>query len=525
MSLLPAKRQTTVFQAKSQSDCDARERFLLTKLNKWEPGVLTTEKIPPQKTFALALFRAKSCYDFFVRCMNKALSPLDGRYQAKVDALRDYFSEEALFRYRCLVEIKWLELLSTREDIPACRKFTAAEIKALEHICQDFSTRDVTRIRTIEASTNHDVKAIEYFLKEKIATTSLQDISEWIHFSLTSEDVNNIAYALMLRDAITLVLLPELVRTEGTLFALARDWKAVPMLSRTHGQPASPTTMGKEFLLFAARLRRQREILGRQEYLAKLAGASGNFNAHIIAIPGADWLGISEAFVTSLGLTWNPVVAQIEPHDFIAEIAHAFSRIGTIYLDFSRDIWGYISLGFFHQKTKPGEVGSSVMPHKINPIDFENAEGNLGLANALFAHFAEKLPISRWQRDLSDSTVLRNLGVAFGHFLLALMSLQNGIAKLELIPQAMARDLEANPEVLAEAIQSVLRVSGYPKSYEMLKELTRGKRITLEKFQEFLHKLELPDDAKNRLLALTPQTYSGLAAEIVDRFGSKSIDK
>ncbi len=451
--------------------------------------------------------------------MHNALSPLDGRYEKKLDALRPYFSEESLNKYRCLVEIKWLITLGARADVP-CRVLLSSECEMLESIIRDFSQSDAEQIRSIEVVTNHDVKAVEYFLKAQIAETSLADISEWIHFALTSEDVNNLAYALMLKDATEKVLLPTIKGLEDKLFALAQDWKALPMLARTHGQPASPTTMGKEFLIFAARIRRQRQFLQQQEFLGKFAGASGNFNAHVIAISEADWLTISKEFVESFDLTWNPVVSQIEPHDFIAELSHTLSRINTINIDFARDIWGYISIGFFRQKTKAGEVGSSAMPHKVNPIDFENAEGNFGLSNALFNHFAEKLPISRWQRDLTDSTVLRNLGVAFGHQLLALQSLQKGMSKLDIAPEIMISDLEKNPEVLAEAVQSVLRAERIEKPYEKLKELTRGKRISLADFQAFVEDLSIPIDQKERLKQLTPRQYIGLAVEIVERFGN-----
>lgn len=451
--------------------------------------------------------------------MYNALSPLDGRYENKVAALRPYFSEVALNKYRCLVEIKWLILLAERADVP-CRSLAASEIELLESIARDFAQTHADKIREIEVVTNHDVKAVEYFLKETIAGTSLADISEWIHFALTSEDINNLAYALMLRDATTQVLLPAIMELEQTLFANAQEWKAIPMLARTHGQPASPTTMGKEFLIFAARIKRQRRFLEQQQFLGKFAGASGNFNAHQIALPQADWLTISESFVTSLGLTWNPVVPQIEPHDFVAELSHNLSRINTIGIDFARDIWSYISIGFFKQKTKAGEVGSSAMPHKVNPIDFENAEGNFGISTALFTHFAEKLPISRWQRDLTDSTVLRNLGVAFGHFSLALQSLQKGIGKLEIAPEVMAADLQKNPEVLAEAIQSVLRAEGVEKPYEKLKELTRGKQLSLTDIQDFVADLPISAEQKDRLQKLTPMEYVGLATKIVERFAN-----
>lgn len=451
--------------------------------------------------------------------MYGALSPLDGRYAEKLNDLRPFFSEEALMRFRVLVEIEWLLFLSAENDISALRKVTTEETHFLRNIPQNFSQEDAERIKAIEKTTNHDVKAVEYFLKEKVQQTSLVDILEWIHFSLTSEDVNNLAYALLVKESVQNVLLPLLQQGEEQLRENAKQWKSVSLLSRTHGQPASPTTMGKEFLIFATRLQRQIHQLEAQEFLGKLAGASGNYNAHLIAFPQADWLRISESFVTSLGLSWNPVVPQIEPHDFLAEISHLFVRINTIFLDASRDLWGYISLGFFRQQLKEGEVGSSAMPHKVNPIDFENAEGNIGIANALFSHFAEKLPISRWQRDLSDSTVLRNIGVAFGHHLLAVQSFLRGLGKLKIDENAIAHDLSCHPEVLAEAVQTVLRARGAEAPYEKLKVLTRGKTISLELFRSFVQSLsDLSDEDKHHLLELVPEKYTGLAEQIVDRF-------
>lgn len=448
--------------------------------------------------------------------MHDSLSPLDGRYAAKVEGLRAYFSEAALMRYRVLVEIKWLICLASRDDIPQLPPLSAGEISLLEAIAADFSTRDFERIATLEKATNHDVKAVEYFLKEKLEGSSLHAVSEWVHFALTSEDVNNLAYALMLKEGITQGIRPLLGEISVLLTGFASDFRAVPMLARTHGQPASPTTMGKEMLIFLERLARQLRLLDQQEYLGKLAGASGNFNAHAIAFPEADWLDISRSFVEKMGLAWNPVVPQIEPHDFIAEIAHGLIRINTILIDLSRDIWGYISLGFFRQRLKAGEVGSSAMPHKVNPIDFENAEGNLGLSTALFAHFAEKLPISRWQRDLTDSTVLRNLGVACGHLVLALASLKQGFSKLQIDEGAIAADLDAHPEVLAEAIQTVMRAAGSEKPYEKLKALTRGHQLDLPSIRTFIKTLELPPEQKEALLALTPAGYTGLARRIVE---------
>jgi len=454
----------------------------------------------------------------FPLLMIDALSPLDGRYSSAIDPLKSSFSEEALIFFRIFVEIRWFSFLSDREDISPLRPLKNEEKQLLESILKNFSTKDAERVKEIEATTRHDVKAVEYFLKEKIANSSLESKKEWIHFALTSEDVNNLAYALMIQNALKKTLLPEIQNTEDYLFSVAKEWKSIPLLSRTHGQPASPTTLGKEFLIFAMRLQRQRIFLEEQEILGKCAGASGNLNAHIIAFPEADWLDISEQFVKSLGLIWNPVVPQIEPHDFLAEISHTMIRINTIVIDLSRDTWGYIALKFFRQKTKPGEVGSSAMPHKVNPIDFENAEGNMGLANALFSHFAEKLPISRWQRDLTDSTVLRNMGVAFGHHFLALKSLKRGLEKLQLNESSLQKDLKNTPEVLAEAIQTVMRAEEIENPYEQLKEMSRGKEISLEVMRDFVRELKISEAAKKRLLGLTPGTYIGLAEEIVDRF-------
>jgi adenylosuccinate lyase len=455
---------------------------------------------------------------FYFRCMKRALSPLDGRYETILHPLRKYFSEEALMYYRVLVEVRWFCFLSKREDIQPFRTLHKGEEEFLEHILKNFSECDEKRIKEIEITTNHDVKAVEYFLKEKIKNTDLQELSEWIHFSLTSEDVNNLAYALLIKDSIENIILPELISLEGSITSCAKSWKDIPMLSRTHGQPASPTTLGKEFLIYVHRINRQVQHLKRQDYLGKIAGASGNFNAHMVAFPKANWLEISEQFVVSLGLTWNPVVPQIEPHDFLAEISHIFMRINTIGVDFSRDSWGYISLNFFSQKVKKNEVGSSAMPHKVNPIDFENAEGNFGVSSALFSHFSEKLPISRWQRDLSDSTVLRNMGIGIGHHYLALKSLKKGIQKLQVQKEIILDDLQKHPEVLAEAIQTVMRSQGISNSYELLKEITRGKQCTLQDFQEFAKTLNVPEVQKKALLSLLPETYTGLSGKICEIF-------
>ncbi|HID92046.1 TPA: adenylosuccinate lyase [Candidatus Peregrinibacteria bacterium] len=389
--------------------------------------------------------------------MITAISPLDGRYASKTADLQKYFSEYALIYYRVLVEIRWFQHIAKREDIAECRNLTEEENQILEEILLNFSEDDALRVKEIEKTTNHDVKAVEYLLKEKLSGTVLEKASEWIHFACTSEDINNLSYALMLRDSIKKVILPTYDVILETLEQKSIEWKSIPLLSLTHGQSASPTTLGKTIFVFAARLSAQLAQLESQDFLGKINGATGNFNAHVIAYPDANWLEISQSFVEGLGLQWNPFTDQIDPHDFIAEISHICSRSNTILIDFSRDIWGYIARGVFGQKTKEGEIGSSAMPHKVNPIDFENAEGNFGMANALFGFFADKLPISRWQRDLTDSTVLRNLGVSFGHTILALQSLNKGISKLKEKPENMKAELDKNVEVLAEAVQTVMR--------------------------------------------------------------------
>ncbi len=450
--------------------------------------------------------------------MITAISPLDGRYASKTADLQKYFSEYALIYYRVLVEIRWFQHIAKREDIAECRNFSEEENQILEEILLNFSEEDANRVKEIETTTNHDVKAVEYLLKEKLTGTALEDASEWIHFACTSEDINNLSYSLMLRDAIKQVVLPTYDVILEELENKAKAWKSIPLLSLTHGQSASPTTLGKTIFVFAARLSAQLSQLESQDYLGKINGATGNFNAHVIAYPDANWLEISQSFVEGLGLQWNPFTDQIDPHDFIAEISHTCMRANTILIDFSRDVWGYISRGVFGQKTKEGEIGSSAMPHKVNPIDFENAEGNFGMANALFGFFADKLPISRWQRDLTDSTVLRNLGVSFGHTILALQSLNKGISKLEEKPENMKKELDSNIEVLAEAVQTVMRKHSMEKPYEKLKELTRGKRITLEDYQVFVKNLELPEDEIQKLLALTPSTYIGIAEKIVTTY-------
>jgi adenylosuccinate lyase len=444
-----------------------------------------------------------------------ALSPLDGRYAAKVEALRPIFSEYGLMHRRVAVEIAWLIALSNESGIAELPPFPAAASATLQKIADDFSVEHAAAIKDIERTTNHDVKAVEYFIKQRIGDdTALEQAKEFVHFACTSEDINNLAYALMLRDARDAVLLPALDKVVARLRELARGHADLPMLSRTHGQTASPTTLGKELANVVARLRRQRAQLAAVDIPGKINGAVGNFNAHAIAYPDIDWYAFSKRFVESLGLEWQEYTTQIEPHDGIAELCDAQRRIDTILIDLARDIWGYISLGYFRQKLKAGEVGSSTMPHKVNPIDFENAEGNFGVANALLGHFSEKLPISRWQRDLTDSTTLRALGEAFGHALVGFASLEKGLGKLEVNRDRIAADLDAAWEVLAEAIQTVMRRHGLPEPYEQLKALTRGKGITRETLQTFIGSLDLPEVDKQRLLMLTPGTYTGLAADL-----------
>ncbi len=441
-----------------------------------------------------------------------AISPVDGRYGGKTAPLRAIFSEYGLIRYRVLVEVRWLQALAADREIAEVPPLSEEAQQILNSIADDFSEADARRVKEIESTTNHDVKAVEYFLKEKISDTpELMAVSEFIHFACTSEDINNLCHAMMLRDGRDQVLLPELEKTITAISALAHEHAAVPMLSRTHGQPASPTTVGKEMANVVARLRRQQQQMLSVPLLGKVNGAVGNYNAHLCAYPQKDWAAFAQRFVASLGLQWNPYTTQIEPHDYIAELFDASARCNTILVDFCRDVWGYISLGYFKQKTKEGEVGSSTMPHKVNPIDFENGEGNLGIANAIFCHLAAKLPVSRWQRDLSDSTVLRNLGVGIGHTLIALQSILRGIGKLEVNAKKLADDLNMNQEVLAEPIQTVMRRYGIDKPYEKLKELTRGHRITEEQLLEFIGTLEIPEDARAELLKLTPMTYIGNA--------------
>jgi adenylosuccinate lyase len=444
-----------------------------------------------------------------------ALSPLDGRYASKVDALRPIFSEYGLMHRRVQVEIAWLVALSDESTIPELPRFPDVARTKLRKIADEFVVADAARIKDIEATTNHDVKAVEYFIKQRIGDdAALKQAREFVHFACTSEDINNLAYALMLRDARDRVLLPELDKVIDKLRKLGHAHAALPMLSRTHGQTASPTTLGKELANVVARLARQRAGLATITIPGKINGAVGNFNAHAIAYPDIDWRAFSRRFVESLGLEWNEYTTQIEPHDGIAEICDAQRRIDTILIDLARDVWGYVSLGYFKQRLKQGEVGSSTMPHKVNPIDFENAEGNFGIANALLGHFSEKLPISRWQRDLSDSTALRALGEAFGHALIGFESLGKGLGKLEVNADRIAADLDAAWEVLAEAVQTVMRRHGLPEPYEQLKALTRGKGITRETLRAFIAGLALPDADKQRLLTLTPATYIGMADKL-----------
>ncbi len=441
-----------------------------------------------------------------------ALSPLDGRYASKAQALRPIFSEYGLMHRRVHVEIEWLLALAADPGIAELPAFSSAQVAQLKDIAAKFSVEDGARVKAIEATTNHDVKAIEYFIKERIGNdAALAQAKEFVHFACTSEDINNLSYALMLRDARDGVLLPAFDAVIAKLRDLAHANAALPMLSRTHGQTASPSTLGKELANVVARLERQRKQLAALEIPGKINGAVGNYNAHAITYPELDWRGFSRRFVESLGLDYNPYTTQIEPHDGVAEYCDAVRRANIILIDLARDVWGYISLGYFKQALKAGEVGSSTMPHKVNPIDFENAEGNFGLANALLGHFAEKLPISRWQRDLTDSTVLRALGTAFGHTLVALESLQKGLGKLNVNADRIAADLDAAWEVLAEAVQTVMRRYGLPEPYEQLKALTRGQGITKESMRQFIAGLDLPADAKQRLLDLTPGGYIGLA--------------
>ena len=449
-----------------------------------------------------------------------ALSPLDGRYAKSVEALRPVFSEYGLMRARVRVELSWLKALAAEPKIVEVPPFDEAVLAEIDDVIAGFSLEDAAAVKAIEATTNHDVKAIEYWLKERFSgVPAVSAVSEFIHFACTSEDINNLSHALMLREARDEVLLPKLAEVSDKLRSLAHELAAVPMMSRTHGQPATPTTLGKEVANVLYRLERQAKQLSAQEFLGKINGAVGNYNAHMVAYPDVDWEGHCRRFVEEdLGLTFNPYTIQIEPHDYMAEFFQAVSRINTILIDFNRDVWGYISLGYFKQKVKAGEVGSSTMPHKVNPIDFENSEGNLGMANAVLAFLSEKLPVSRWQRDLTDSTVLRNMGVGIGYAVLGLAAHLRGLNKLEANPAALAADLDATWELLAEPIQTVMRRYGVANPYEKLKDLTRGKGgITPEVLASFIRDLDIPDEAKQQLLDLTPASYVGKAENLAKR--------
>src|SRR5690349_2108501 len=447
-----------------------------------------------------------------------ALSPLDGRYASTLDPLRNYFSEQALIRYRVRIELAWLEALAGERAIRELKPFSPRMRGALKRLVENFSDADADEIKKIEAQTNHDVKAMEYWLRAKLGSgKEAQPALEFVHFACTSEDINNLSYALMLRESRDEVMLPRLERLIDALRALARRHAAVPMLARTHGQPATPTTLGKEMANFAHRLARAKQRIAAVPILGKVNGAVGNYNAHLVAYPDFDWERFSRRFVERLGLEFNAYTTQIEPHDWLAELLDAYARANSILLDLDRDVWGYISLGYFAQKVKAGEVGSSTMPHKVNPIDFENSEGNIGIANALLRHLAEKLPVSRWQRDLSDSTAQRNIGAALGHTLLAYASAQRGLGKLQVDARRLAADLDGNWEVLAEAVQQVMRRYGVADAYDKLKDLTRGKRLERGALSQFVKSLPIPLEAKRRLLALTPARYTGLAADLARR--------
>ena len=449
-----------------------------------------------------------------------ALSPLDGRYAAAVEALRPVFSEYGLIRARVRVELEWLKSLAVAPEISEVPPFSAATLAEIDAVIAGFSPEHSAEVKAIEATTNHDVKAVEYWLKQRFERLpEIQKANEFIHFACTSEDINNLSHALMLREARDSVLLPKLAEIAAKLRQMAHSLAAQPMMSRTHGQPATPTTLGKEIANVLARLQRQTAQLEKQEFLGKINGAVGNYNAHLSAYPDMDWEAHCHRFVEqSLGLTFNPYTIQIEPHDYMAEFFQTLSRINTILIDFNRDVWGYISLGYFKQKVKAGEVGSSTMPHKVNPIDFENSEGNLGTANAILGFMAEKLPVSRWQRDLTDSTVLRNMGVGAGYTLLGWAAHLRGLNKLEANPAAMQADLDATWELLAEPIQTVMRRHAVPQAYEQLKALTRGQDgITPATLQSFIRGLDIPEEAKERLLALTPALYVGKAEELAKR--------
>jgi adenylosuccinate lyase len=474
---------------------------------------------------SIAIFIVTACErnNFMELCSLTALSPIDGRYGDKTAALRPIFSEFGLIHRRLRIEIEWLQTLAAQADIPEVKPFSKEAHAWLNALITDFTLADAEQVKTIERTTNHDVKAVEYLLKQRLDDhPELRAATEFVHFACTSEDINNLAYGLMLKEARDHILVPAIDGCLEVLETLAHRYHDRAMLSRTHGQPASPTTMGKELANVVCRIRHQREVIAQVSILGKLNGAVGNYNAHVVAYPDADWLAISERFVTSLGLVWNPMTTQIEPHDYMAELFHAIMRCNTCLLDCCRDVWGYIALGYFRQKTVAGEIGSSTMPHKVNPIDFENAEGNLGLANAILGHLAEKLPVSRWQRDLSDSTVLRNLGVGIAHTLLAIDSVRRGLGKLELDQQRLDEDLNKNWEVLAEAIQTVMRRYHIENPYEQLKQLTRGQRITQEDLVTFIKTLAIPAAVQQELISLVPARYVGAASQLVNKFCSLS---
>ncbi|WP_321323534.1 adenylosuccinate lyase [Thiomicrorhabdus sp.] len=444
-----------------------------------------------------------------------AISPVDGRYGARLDNLKEIFSEFGLIKNRVKVEVFWLRMLANHPGFPEIPKLSSEAENHLIKLVDEFTLEMAQRVKEIERTTNHDVKAVEYLIKEHFAgNEELMAVSEFVHFACTSEDINNLSYALMLKDAREFVIIPEMDKLIAKMIEMSVDMANIPMMARTHGQPASPTSAGKEWANVAYRLQRQAKQLMNVQIMGKINGATGNYNAHLASYPDVNWYELSEQFVQSLGLLWNPYTTQIEPHDYIAEYFHAMSRFNTIVIDFDRDVWSYISVGFFKQKTVAGEIGSSAMPHKVNPIDFENSEGNLGIANAIFEHLAMKLPISRWQRDLTDSTVLRNLGVGVAHTMISLQATMKGLGKLEVNAEAMADDLDSNWEVLAEAIQTVMRRHGFEKPYEKLKDLTRGQRVNKEIMQNFVDGLDgLPEDAKQYLRDLTPGTYIGNAAQ------------
>lgn len=447
-----------------------------------------------------------------------AVSPIDGRYADKTAELRSIFSEFGLLKYRVQVEVRWLQKLASTTAIEQVPAFSAEANAILDNIVATFDESHAGRIKEIERTTNHDVKAVEYFLKEQVAQNEeLNAVNEFIHFACTSEDINNMSHALMLKEARDSVILPYTDKLVDELKRLAKEYQSIPMMARTHGQPASPTTMGKEMANVAYRLERQRKQIAEVAVLGKVNGAVGNYNAHLSAYPSLDWAQFAQEFVTSLGVTLNPFTTQIEPHDYIAELFDAVARFNTILIDFNRDVWGYIALGHFKQKTIAGEIGSSTMPHKVNPIDFENSEGNLGLANALFGHLASKLPVSRWQRDLTDSTVLRNLGVGVGYAIIAYQATLKGISKLQVNELSLLNELDNNWELLAEPIQTVMRRYGIEKPYEKLKELTRGKKVNQQIMAEFIDGLELPDEAKVQLKQLTPSNYIGQAVDLVNQ--------